>query len=267
MKTYIVDSFTNEQFKGNPAGVCFPEHEIGESKMLHIANELGLSETAFLKKNGKTDSYSIRYFSPKMEIPLCGHATLASAKVLFKDTGAEKIYFNTIENLNLIVTKHGEEITMEFPVYDTEPTTVPPAMLKALGLESVTNTVFSPHNKVIMLEISSPRQLANLRPDFNALIPSHDGINGVLVTAPSIENGYDYHYRFFWPWAGTNEDPVTGGVQTFLAKYWSEKLDKKKLKAYQSSSRTGYMNLALCGEKVLLTSRAVIILEGNLLVE
>jgi PhzF family phenazine biosynthesis protein len=267
MKTYIVDSFTNEQFKGNPAGVCFPEYEIGDGEMLRIANELGLSETAFLKTNGKTDSYNIRYFSPKMEIPLCGHATLASAKVLFKDTDVEKIHFTTIENLDLTVTKHGEEITMEFPVYSTETAIVPAAMLKALGLSSVTNTVFSPHNKVIMLEIDSPRMLANLRPDFNALIPSHDGINGVLVTAPSTDNGYDYHYRFFWPWAGTNEDPVTGGVQTFLAKYWSDKLNKKKLKAFQSSSRTGYMNLALCGDKVLLTSRAVIILEGKLMVE
>jgi PhzF family phenazine biosynthesis protein len=267
MKTYIVDSFTSEYFKGNPAGVCFPEHEISEDKMLHIANELGLSETAFLKQVGKTNSYSIRYFSPKMEIPLCGHATLASAKVLFKDTGEEKIHFITIENLDLIVTKHGEEITMEFPVYDTEAASAPPAMLKALGLTAVTNTVFSPHNKVIMLEIESPRMLADLHPDFNALIPSHNGINGVLVTAPAVENGYDYHYRFFWPWAGTNEDPVTGGVQTFLAKYWGEKLNKKSMKAFQSSCRTGYMNVALQNEKVLLTSRAVIMLEGNLMAE
>lgn len=264
MKTYIVDSFTHESFKGNPAGVCFPEDEIGEDKMLHIANELGLSETAFLKRIGNTETYNIRYFSPKMEIPLCGHATLASAKVLFKNTAAVKIHFITIENLNLTVTKEGEEITMEFPVYDTESTTAPVAMLKALGLSSVNNTAFSPHNKVILLEISSPHVLAELRPDFNALIPSHNSINGVLVTAPAVENGYDYHYRFFWPWAGTNEDPVTGGVQTFLAKYWSERLNKKRMKAFQSSERTGYMNVVLQNEKVLLTSKAVVILEGNL---
>lgn len=266
MKTSIVDSFTHEYFKGNPAGVCFPEHEITDEKMQLIATELGLSETAFLKKNGQKDSYSIRYFSPKMEIPLCGHATLASAKVLFKNTGAEKIHFTTIENLNLTVTKKGEEITMQFPVYETEAAVAPPAMLKALGISELVNTVFSPHNKVILLEIESPQILANLKPDFEALIPSHQGIHGVLVTAPAAD-GYDYHYRFFWPWAGTNEDPVTGGVQTFLAKYWSKKLNKKNLKAFQSSGRTGYMNLTMQDEQVLLTSRAVIMLEGNFLVE
>lgn len=263
MKTSIVDSFTNEQFKGNPAGVCFPETEISAHKMQLIARELGFSETAFLHKNGKADSYAIRYFSPKMEIPLCGHATLASAKVLFKETNAKKIQFTTIEDLTLTVTKQGEEITMEFPVYDTEPITAPPAMLKALGLTAVTRSVYSAHNKVIVLEISGAKLLAELNPDYNALIPSHNGIHGVLVTAPAEDDGYDYHYRFFWPWAGTNEDPVTGGVQTFLAKYWSQKLNKKNLKAFQSSGRTGYMNLTLQNESVLLTSRAVIMFEGN----
>src|SRR5450631_1483641 len=96
MKTSIVDSFTNEQFKGNPAGVCFPEHEISDNKMQLIATELGLSETAFLKPAGKMDTWSIRYFSPKMEIPLCGHATLASAKVLFKNTSADQVDFITV---------------------------------------------------------------------------------------------------------------------------------------------------------------------------
>src|SRR4030095_10366071 len=242
------------------------EQELSEYKMQQIAAELGLSETAFVMAAGKKDTYTIRYFSPKKEIPLCGHATLASAKVLFKERGGDKIHFITIENLDLAVTKDGEEITLEFPVYETEPAWVSPAMLKALGLTAVNNTVLSPQNKIIMLEISSPEVLENLTPDFNALIPTHHGINGVLVTAPAVQNGYDYHYRYFWPWAGTNEDPVTGAVQTFLAKYWSEKLKKKKMKAFQSSGRTGYMHVQLQREKVLLPSRAVIVLEGNLMV-
>src|SRR6185503_16695860 len=115
-------------------------------------------------------------------------------------------------------------------------------------------------SKIILLEISDADQLASLQPDFNALLNSYDNINGVLITAPSNDKEYDYHYRYFWPWAGTNEDPVTGGVQTFLAKYWSERFGKKVMKVFQSSGRTGYMTVELQDEKVLLISQAVIIL-------
>lgn len=266
MKTYIVDSFTNEPFKGNPAGVCFLEHEISEGLMLKIANEFGLSETAFIQSTNKPDTYSIRYFSPKKEIPLCGHATLASAKVIFTNTGLNEIHFITFQNLDLFITTRGDEIIMEFPVYDTTDTTVPPAMLEALGLSKIIHAAYSAKNKIILLEMDDSDLLAKLNPDFNALLNSYENINGVLVTAPSNNKEYDYQYRYFWPWAGTNEDPVTGGVQTFLAKYWSERLNKKIMKAFQPSQRTGYMNVELQTEKVLLISKAVIILEGNLVI-
>ena len=118
-----------------------------------------------------------------------------------------------------------------------------------------------------MIEINDAALLATLNPDFAALVKSYDDINGVLVTAPSNNQEYDYYYRYFWPWAGTNEDPVTGGVQTFLAKYWAEKSGKKIMKAFQSSARTGYMTVEVKEKKVVLKSQAVIILEGNLLVK
>lgn len=266
MKTYIVDSFTKEAFKGNPAGVCFPDQEITEEKMLTIAREFGLSETAFIQQTDKINTYTIRYFSPKKEIPLCGHATLAAAKVIFKNADKNEIHFITTEHLDLFITRRNDEIIMEFPVYDTISASVPVVMLQALGLVEITNTAFSIKNKIIILEITDADVLKDLRPDFDALVNSYENINGVLVTAPSNDAVYDYHYRYFWPWAGTNEDPVTGGVQTFLAKYWSERLGKKTMKAYQSSSRTGYMNIELQADKVLLISEAVIILEGNLMV-
>jgi PhzF family phenazine biosynthesis protein len=195
---------------------------------------------------------------------LCGHATLASAKVLFKETDVNEIRFITSENLELVIKKYNEEIMMEFPVYDTMAATIPPATLVALGLEKVINTVYSPKNKIILLEIGDPQLLASLIPDFDALLNSHDNINGILVTARSSDEEYDFHYRYFWPWAGTNEDPVTGGVQTFLAKYWAEKLNKKEMKAFQSSQRTGYMTVKLQDNKVMIFGKAVIILEGNL---
>lgn len=264
MKSYIVDSFTDTPFKGNPAGVCFLEEQIGNEKMLEIAREFGLSETAFLGKTAKADTYTIRFFSPKKEIPLCGHATLASAKVIFKNTALHEIHFITTENIDLYIRHEDEEIIMEFPVYDTIDVTVPDSMLSALGLLKVVNTAFSPKNKIILLEINDPALLADLKPDFNALVKSYTNINGILVTAASLNKVHDFHYRYFWPWAGTNEDPATGGVQTFLAKYWSLKLGKKIMKAFQSSERTGTMTVELEGDKVLIFAQAVIVLEGNL---
>jgi PhzF family phenazine biosynthesis protein len=264
MKTYFVDAFTNAPFKGNPAGVCIHEQDLEEKVMLKIAKEFGFSETAFIQKTNGHSTYTIRYFSPKKEIPLCGHATLASAKVLFKETEVNEVHFITTENLELVINKHGEEIMMEFPVYDTFSATIPPATLAALGLEKVINIVYSPKNKIIVLEISDPKLLARLTPDFDALLNSCENINGILVTARSADEEYDFHYRYFWPWAGTNEDPVTGGVQTFLAKYWGEKLNKKLMKAFQSSQRTGYMTVELLDDKVMIFGKAVIILEGNL---
>jgi PhzF family phenazine biosynthesis protein len=265
VKTYIVDSFTNEPFKGNPAGVCFITEELSDDTMQKIAREFGLSETAFVRTTDKTGTYSIRYFSPKREIPLCGHATLASAKVLFQNKDLDELHFITVENIDLAVRRINDEITMEFPVYDTISAEAPAEMLKALGLEKVNNTAFSPKNNILLLEISDAGLLAGLNPDYTALLKTHDKINGVLVTAPSNNGDAHFHYRYFWPWAGTNEDPVTGGVQTFLAKYWAKKLDKSKMKAFQSSGRTGSMTVELKGEKVFLTSQAVIIMEGNLI--
>lgn len=264
MKTYIVDAFTKEPFKGNPAGVCFPEKELRDDQMLQVAQEFGLSETAFVQQTSKADTFTIRYFSPKKEIPLCGHATLAAAKVIFKNTLCNEIHFTTVENLDLAISRRNDEIIMEFPIYDTIKATVPFTMLKALGLTAVTNSSFSPKNKIILLEINDPDLLSGLRPNFTDLLASYENINGVLVTARSNDQEYDYHYRYFWPWAGTNEDPVTGGVQTFLAKYWAERLNKKVMKAFQSSGRTGSMNIELQTDKVLLMSQAVIVLEGNL---
>lgn len=262
MKTYFVDSFTNEKFKGNPAAVCLPEEELDASAMQNIAMEIGFSETAFLKQiTGNT--YSIRFFTPKIEIPLCGHATLASSKIIFSSTSFDSIKFINCDNVELLIEKADNKIKMQFPVYDTEETKVPQEMLDALGISKIVNKRYGPNNKIILLEIESAAELANLKPDFTALIKSHSGINGVLVTAVSDNENFDFHYRYFWPWAGTNEDPVTGGVQTFLTKYWALKLNKTKLNAYQSSLRTGTMSTELLQDKVSILGEAVIVLEGE----
>ncbi|WP_029268843.1 PhzF family phenazine biosynthesis protein [Flavobacterium sp. KJJ] len=262
MKTYFVDSFTNEKFKGNPAAVCLPETELDAATMQAIATEIGFSETAFIRPI-TDNSYSIRFYSPKTEIPLCGHATLASSKIIFNTTSFESIKFINYENVELFIEKAGNKIKMQFPVYETEEIEVPQNMLKALGIAEIEDQRYSPNNKIILIEIKSAPELANLKPDFTALLNSHTGISGVLVTAVSDHENFDFHYRYFWPWAGTNEDPVTGGIQTFLTKYWAKKLNKTKFRAFQSSLRTGTMSTELVDEKVFILGEAVIVLEGE----
>ncbi len=266
MKTYFVDSFTTEKFKGNPAGVCFLNQGIADEMMQHIAKEIGFSETAFVKSPGSGNVFHIRYFSPKTEIPLCGHATLAAAKIIFGTTDLDTIKFITGLQVELKIGKESGRILMEFPVYETSEIDVPKDMLRALGIDEFIKASYNPDNRIIMIEIGDSDRLAKLRPDFSALIRSYDGINGVLVTALSGSPGYDFHYRYFWPWAGSDEDPVTGAVQTFLTKYWSLKLGKKRLEAFQSSERTGVMTTEIRDDKVLVYGDAVIVLEGDFIV-
>lgn len=262
MKTYFVDSFTNEKFKGNPAAVCLPNSELDSKTMQNIATEIGFSETAFIKQISD-NVYSIRFFSPKTEIPLCGHATLASSKIVFDTTSCENIKFINRDNVELFIAKEGNKIKMQFPVYDTQEIEVPQEMTDALGISEILDKRYSPVNKIILIEIKSATELANLKPDFAALVNSYTGINGVLVTAVSDTEAFDFHYRYFWPWSGTNEDPVTGGVQTFLTKYWVQKLNKTKLNAYQSSSRTGTMSTELLDDKVFILGEAVTVFKGE----
>lgn len=263
MKIYFVDSFTKEKFKGNPAAVCLLDRELDKTSMQNIATEIGFSETAFIKPI-KDNTYSIRFFTPKIEIPLCGHATLASSKIIFDTTTLDAIKFITCNAVELPIEKVDNRIKMQFPIYETESVDVPQKLLDALGLTDIVNKRYSPTNKIILIEIENAIELANLKPDFSALIESYTGINGVLVTSISNTDEYDFHYRYFWPWAGTNEDPVTGGIQTFLTKYWALKLNKTKFNAFQSSYRTGTMTTELLEDKVCIFGEAVQILEGEL---
>lgn len=265
IETYIVDSFTDKPFKGNPAGVCLLKQALSEKEMLLIAKELGLSETAFVGNPNAKNEYPIRFFSPVMEIPLCGHATLASSKVLFEKHGHSTLIFVNIQQLKLPVTRTNGLITMEFPIYETTPGEVPFEMLKALGLEKVENCEYNAETKILLLEIDSAEVLKNLNPDFAKLKKSHDEINGVLVTALSDKSDYDFESRYFWPWSGTNEDPVTGGTHTFLGKYWGIRLNKTKMISFQCSERTGFMEVELLNDKEMtLTSKAQILLRGEL---
>ncbi len=271
--TYIVNSFTDVPFKGNPAGVFLTnQNELTSAQMLQIAQELGYSETAFIKSiptdENKGTSFSIRFFSPKMEIPLCGHATLAAAKVVYEFielNHKNELHFFNIQMIDLAVTLDDGLIKMSFPAYETQPAEVPQAMLDSLGIEEVHNVAYNKETNILLLEIESTSVLSELSPNFATLKQSHDSINGVLVTAPSKDGEYDFHSRYFWPWSGTDEDPVTGGTHTFLAPYWADRLGKKKMKSFQSSARTGWMELEVTDDKkVIIKGQAVVLFSGNM---
>jgi PhzF family phenazine biosynthesis protein len=264
ISTYIVDAFTNQPFGGNPAGVCIVESNLSAELMLKIAQELNLSETAFVQRSESEHQFSIRYFSPKMEIPLCGHATLASARVLYSVYKSQNVEFSTVHNVKLNVASSESSISMTFPVYETTPSFASQEMLKALGIEKVNNCVYNKELNILQIEIDSVDVLRNLTPNYEELVKTNDNINGVLVTSQSFLDDYDFHSRYFWPWSGSNEDPVTGGTHTFLAKYWADKLGKKQLKSFQSSKRSGFMNLDVSVDKVQITSQAIVVLTGNL---
>ncbi|MBK8955196.1 MAG: PhzF family phenazine biosynthesis isomerase [Saprospiraceae bacterium] len=261
MKTYFVDSFTHQKFKGNPAAVCLPDSDLDEPTMQNVAMEIGFSETAFVRKIHE-GQYSIRFFSPKQEIAICGHATLASAQIVFSLTDLDKIVFTNVNGVQLTTLRRGNKISMQFPVYPLAPLDVPDAMLAALGVTEIIHSAFCENLKIILLELTDNKILDALNPDYGSLLKSYQYINGVCVTARSTEEDFDFHYRFFWPWSGTSEDPVTGGVHTFLTPYWNAKLQKGNMKALQSSQRTGEMEVYQDGDQVVIIGQAVTMLEG-----
>ena len=260
----MVDSFTCEPFKGNPAGVCLLDKQLLEQIMQSIAIEVNLSETAFVIP--VEDHFAIRYFSPIMEIPLCGHATLASAKVLFeKNIDLKEINFQTAAGLHLQAARNGDKVSLKFPNYGVIDREVPQALLDALGIMEVLFTAYNVENLELMIEIEDADILRNLQPDFAAMKASISDISGVVITAKSKQDDFDFESRYFWPWSGGNEDPVTGATHTFLTAYWAKKLGKEQLLAFQCSARTGILEVeVLNDEQILITGDARIIIKGEL---
>jgi PhzF family phenazine biosynthesis protein len=258
-KVFFVDSFTSEPFRGNSAAVCLLENELEDAVMLRIAKEFGLSETAFVLNE------RIRFFSPKMEIPLCGHALLAVAKVHFHLTERQDLRLTTGRGVEIRVSRVDDRICVQLPWEDVKPGTILKAALIAMGIEQVLNVSIAADSPILVVELADANALQALRPDFEKLEVSCHSVNGIVVTAPGL-NGFDYQLRYLWPWSGTNEDPVTGGVQRFLAPYWAQRLGKKELRAFQCSERGGEMDLEVPDDGVRILGQAVIVLEGRLLV-
>lgn len=256
VKIFQVDAFATKRFAGNPAAVMLFESFPDDAVMQAIAAENNLAETAFLAPDG--NQYRLRWFTPLVEVPLCGHATLASAAVVMErlETGREKVIFDTMSG-PLDVKRRDGRYVMNFPARPSEQVDCPPGLPEALGVtpRAVYGNVFN-----YMAILDDARAVRNLSPDM-AGIATMDR-PGVIVTAPGDE-GFDFVSRYFAPKKGIPEDPVTGGAHCMLAPYWATRLGKTAFRAYQASKRGGEVICRLAGDRVDLEGSCVFYLEGE----
>jgi len=257
-----VDAFTSEPFRGNPAAVCVLDEPRDEAWMRDVAREMNVSETAFLTPAAR--GFGLRWFTPAIEVSLCGHATLASAHVLWETgrlAGGESAYFQTASGeLAAQRTDHG--IELNFPAYRVVNVPVPAVVRPVFGVEPVNVAEVAKSNMETnyVVEFASEDVVRALKPDLSAI--RGPGSPGLIATARG--DATDYVCRYFVPVAGIDEDPVTGSINCALAVYWAERLGKSAMTVYQASARGGRMRVELAGDRVLLTGHAVTTLRGTL---
>lgn len=255
---YQVDAFTDHLFAGNPASVVPIEGEWPSDDILQkIAIENNQAETAFFQQQG--DHYELRWFTPIFEIDLCGHATLASAHVLINHLGfkGDTITFQTISG-ELVVTKNGDMLHLDFPSRNPEPGSMSESQLAAFNIMPIEIL----KSRDYFLVFKSEAEVRSLKVNANLLDPEDFGKGGIICTAKG--DGVDFVSRFFLPGATIFEDPVTGSAHCSLIPYWSEKLGKKEMIAYQLSERKGYLTCIDNGERVLIAGNAVTYLKGEI---
>jgi PhzF family phenazine biosynthesis protein len=257
MKYYVVDAFADGVFGGNPAGVCVLEKKLDNDLMQKIAAENNLSETAFVYKKSE-GKYDLKWFTPKSEINLCGHATLGTAYIVtnFVDVGIKEMHFDTLSGI-LEVHRHEELFTMNFPSIMPERIEIPLGLEEALKAKAL--EVYLARDLMALLK--DEETVASLKPDFGKIVALADG-SGVIVTAKGTEA--DFVSRCFYPKLGVNEDPVTGSAHSNLIPYWAEKLNKKKMTAIQLSERKGAVYCEMSGDRVNISGYAVLYLNGEI---
>ena len=260
---FVVDAFTDVPFAGNPAAVCLLEQKREAGWMQPVAAEMNLSETAFVVSDG--DGYGLRWFTPQAEVPLCGHATLASAHVLWETgvlSAGQAARFQTKSGL-LTARRDGSLIELDFPAFEPAPADPPKGLLEALSVHPVYAGRSDLGPVEYLLEAESEKAVRGLAPDFRRLAAEYAG--GVVVTARSGSADYDFVSRFFAPGLGVDEDPVTGAAHCVLGPYWEAKLGKSEVTGYQASRRGGRVQVGLAGTRVRLRGHAVTVLRGELL--
>ncbi len=252
---YQIDVFTDGVFKGNPAAVCPLKEWLDKDTMLSIAAENNLSETAFFVSNG--DFFELKWFSPKIEIDLCGHATLATAYVIFNylkpDINIVKFMTNSGE---LTVSRNDNMLIMNFPSSKSEPVKIPQKLIDGLQATPIETL----KSRDYLAVFNSEEVIRSIKPDFEIL--NELDCLGIIISA--VGNDSDFVSRFFAPGAGINEDPVTGSAYTTLIPYWSNKLGKKELHAFQVSERQGEVFCKDLGERVEISGQAITYLIGEI---
>jgi PhzF family phenazine biosynthesis protein len=258
---YQVDAFTNRPFAGNPAAVCILPGPADVGWMQNVAAEMNLAETAFLYQQQEEEGFNLRWFTPVAEVELCGHATLASAHLLWEVGHLkpdEQARFHTLSGL-LTASKSGDWIELDFPATPAEATTPPDELARALGVEP---RYVGKNRFDYLVEVDSEEVVRGIEPDLAALAKVTE--RGVMVTSLAASQEYDFVSRFFAPGVGINEDPVTGSAHCCLGPFWSERLGKSELVAYQASSRGGVVRVRVGEERVYLGGQAVTVLRGEL---
>jgi PhzF family phenazine biosynthesis protein len=260
---YQVDSFTGQAFRGNPAGVCVLNEDVDAHWMQAVAAEMNVSETGFLvPRPGQSTAFSIRWFTPTVEVPLCGHGTLASAHILWEQglvSRQDQIVLHSKKG-PLTALLEDRRIRLDFPVVPTTPIGIPAGLADALGTEPL--SAYENEFPAGLVEVDSAATVRDLEPDIGRLRESGPGT--WIVTAQSDTDEHDFVSRFFAPGIGIDEDPVTGAAHCSLGPYWAERLGKTELVGHQVSKRGGVVGVRVLGQRVHLLGRAVTVLRGEL---
>ena len=262
LKVTQVDSFTAKPFAGNPAAVCILASPADAEWMQSVAREMNLSETAFLTRDG--NGFNLRWFTPNQEVDLCGHATLASAHVLWEEEHIDQSAVANFQTLSgaLSARRDGEWIVMDFPAEPPSETPVPEGLLEALGVEP---TFVGKNRLDYIVLVDDEAVLRALRPDMGML--EQVTMRGVIVTSRTSSSEFDFISRYFAPAFGVPEDPVTGSAHCCLGPFWMRRLGKHQFTAYQASSRGGVVRVDVQNDRVLLGGQAVTVLRGELVPE
>jgi PhzF family phenazine biosynthesis protein len=261
LQLFHVDAFAGRPFSGNPAAVCLLPAWKPDDWLQAVAGEMNLSETAFLVK--KADGFDLRWMTPAVEVDLCGHATLASAHVLWQQNLAagDAIRFFTRSG-TLKAMRNGDDIELDFPLKPETACEAPAGLLEALG----TSAQYVGKNQFdYLVEVESESVLRAIAPDFKRL--SSLSVRGIIVTSKSAEPRFDFVSRFFAPASGIDEDPVTGSAHCCLGDYWRKRLGKTEFVAFQASSRGGVVKVRVVKDRAFLGGRAITMVKGELLVD